>query len=69
MKKDSLLVLLLCFPFLVAAPALKSSGTIQTPTPAAAPAGFPAAILEGTDDFNLAIDAYGDMRGNVGPCG
>jgi hypothetical protein len=69
MKKDSLLFLLLCLPLFHAARALDSSRTAQTPTTPVAPAEFPAAILEGTDNFNLAIDAYGDLRGNFGPCG
>jgi hypothetical protein len=69
MKKNCLLLLLLCLSFFLVAPALDSSGTAQTPTPAAMPADFPAEILQGTDDFNLAIDAYGDVRGNFGPCG
>jgi hypothetical protein len=69
MKKNCLLLLLLGFSFFIGAPALDSSRAAQTPTPAAVPAGFPAEILQGTDDFNLAVDAYGDVRGNFGPCG
>jgi hypothetical protein len=65
MKRNCLLLLLLCFPFFFAAPTLDSSGSAQTPTPA----DFPAEILQGMDNFNLAIDVYGDVRGNFGPCG
>jgi hypothetical protein len=65
MKKICLLVLLLCVPWV--------SGSLQQ-TPASMPQDkpateFPQDLLKGSDNFNLAIDIYGDSRGNFGPCG
>ncbi len=48
-----------------AAPALRPAGAFQAP----AAAELPAQILQGLENFNLAIDAFGDSRGNFGPCG
>ncbi len=49
----------------IAAPALRPSSAFQAP----AAAELPAQILQGSENFNLAIDAFGDSRGNFGPCG
>jgi hypothetical protein len=65
MKKNLLLLFFLCIPLVSAAPAP------QSPAPAQAPAAteFPVQLLQGSENFNLAIDIYGDLRGNFGPCG
>jgi hypothetical protein len=34
-----------------------------------APGEFPAKLLEGPENFELAVLLQGDVRGNVGPCG
>lgn len=33
------------------------------------PPVFPAALLDGDPNFDLAIHLQGDIRGNFGPCG
>lgn len=38
-------------------------------TPSTAPAEVPARLLEGTAQFNVAVLAHSDLRGNIGPCG
>lgn len=65
MKKNCLFLVVFCFSLSIAAAGLQSPGAAQAP----AATGFPAQLLEGTDDFNLAINIYGDSRGNFGPCG
>jgi hypothetical protein len=65
MRKNCVFVLLGLSMALFAALALRSSEAFQAP----AAAELPAQILQGSENFNLAIDAFGDSRGNLGPCG
>jgi hypothetical protein len=77
MKKNWLPVLLFCLSFCLtiysaqSPQTAQSTGTAQVPGAAKGevPAGFPATLLEGNEEFNLAIDLYADSRGNFGPCG
>jgi hypothetical protein len=48
-----------------AVPLLQPSEAVQTPVSGE----FPAQLLQGSENFNLAIDSFGDSRGNFGPCG
>jgi hypothetical protein len=65
MKKSCVSVLLLLLTWFAAVPLLQPSDSVQTP----APGEFPAQLLQGSENFNLAIDSSGDSRGNFGPCG
>jgi hypothetical protein len=64
MKKNAKykLILLLLVAFI--AMCISGAGTTGQ-----VPAGFPAVMLEGEEDFNFAILLQGDARGNYGPCG
>jgi len=66
MKKNWILLLLLCLPLMQGLEAQQIPGGIPQESP---PTKFPDPLLEGTENFNLAIDIYGDSRGNFGPCG
>jgi hypothetical protein len=51
---------------------LLAPGFAQTKPPAVglSPAGnFPAELLEGMQQFSLALQFFADSRGNFGPCG
>lgn len=65
MKINCIPLLFLCLPVVFPAPAPQSPGATQTPVPTE----FPEQLLNGSETFNLAIDVYGDLRGNFGPCG
>lgn len=65
MKKSCLSVLLLLVSWCAAVPLLQPSEAVQTPVSGE----FPAQLLQGSENFNLAIDSFGDSRGNFGPCG
>jgi hypothetical protein len=65
MKKNCPLLFFLCLPMIFAASAPQSPVSPQAP----AVTEFPAELLKGSENFNLAIDIYGDLRGNFGPCG
>jgi hypothetical protein len=57
---------LLAIPFCTGILAVESARIRQA---GGATPGFPAQLLEGAEKFNLAIDVFGDLRGNFGPCG
>jgi hypothetical protein len=65
MKKNCVSLLLPLSICLATAPLLQPSDAAQT----AAAGGFPAQMLQGSENFDLAIDSFGDARGNFGPCG
>ncbi len=48
---------------LLAAPLLRGQATVEGQP------GFPEKLLEGRNDFALALHFQSDARGNVGPCG
>jgi hypothetical protein len=62
--------LILMLIVLVGVPAVpggtQNAGHAPPPAPAQT---FPESYLEGTADFNLALQIQGDLRGNYGPCG
>ena len=66
MKKKCLLLVLFSLPLAMLTAAHSHPGAERQD---AAAATFPEQILQGTDNFNLAIDLFGDSRGNFGPCG
>jgi hypothetical protein len=66
MKKKSMpFLLVLLVVMTVIAPGSRPAGGMQTQVAAE----FPAQLLQGDENFNLAIDITGDARGNFGPCG
>ena len=66
MKKNWVLLLLLCLPLIQGSTAQQIPGGAPAES---APTKFPEQLLKGSENFNLAIDVYGDARGNFGPCG
>ena len=71
LNKSCLILLLLCFSCCLAALPAQSLQTPQSAGTAqgSVPTDFPVSLLQGEEDFNLAIDVYADSRGNFGPCG
>jgi hypothetical protein len=65
MKKKSVPFLFVLIAVMLIAPASRQAGGMQIQ----AAAEFPAQLLQGDENFNLAIDITGDARGNFGPCG
>ena len=66
MKKKCLLLLFLSLPLALQSAAQQIPGSAPQEIAATT---FPEPLLQGTDNFNLAIDLFGDSRGNFGPCG
>ncbi len=65
-RNRSLLISFLCLFLADAAAAQQAAGGAPQES---VPTKFPEQLLQGTDNFNLAIDIYSDARGNFGPCG
>jgi len=65
MKKKSVPILLVLSAVMLGSPWLRPAGGLQTPSATE----FPTQLLQGAENFNLAIDITGDARGNFGPCG
>ena len=66
MKRNCLVILFLSMCWMPAGFAQQTPATVPQ---AAAPTEFPKELLNGSENFNLAIDVFGDARGNFGPCG
>ncbi len=65
MKKWCLFILLLCCSLQLGLPV----GRIASPGQEPVAQEFPSELLQGKEEFSIAIDLQGDIRGNVGPCG